>query len=85
MNILISSIGMLAGICTTVSFLPQAVKIIKTKDTTGISLYMYLIFTIGVFLWLIYGFFLKEIPIIVANGITFLLALTILSLKIRYK
>lgn len=78
-------IGLLAATCTTVSFVPQAVKLIKTKDTKGISFLMYLIFTIGIFLWLLYGIFIKDLPIIVANSITFALAFTILSLKVKYK
>lgn len=78
-------IGFLAAFCTTFAFLPQAIKIIKTKHTKDLSLAMYLIFTTGVFLWLIYGFLIKDIPIIVANSITFVLASSVLVMKIKYK
>ncbi|MBV7508364.1 SemiSWEET transporter [Bacillus sp. sid0103] len=80
----ISVIGYIAAILTTVSFLPQAIKTIKDKNTDGISLGMYSMFTSGVLLWLVYGFFVKDIPIIIANSITFILAVTILALTIKY-
>ncbi|MEH7304811.1 SemiSWEET transporter [Neobacillus drentensis] len=80
----ISVIGYIAAILTTVSFLPQAIKTIKDKTTDGISLGMYSMFTSGVLLWLVYGFFVKDIPIIIANSITFILAVTILALTIKY-
>ena len=78
-------IGFMAAILTTSSFLPQAIKTIKDKDTSSISLGMYSLFTTGVFLWLIYGIFIKDIPIMVSNLITFLLACSILVMKIKYK
>lgn len=77
--------GWIAAAFTTFSFLPQAIKTVRDKDTSGISLGMYSIFTIGVFLWLIYGLVIGDIPIIIANAITFLFALTILIMKIKYK
>jgi MtN3 and saliva related transmembrane protein len=80
-----TAIGLIAGILTTISFLPQVIKILKTKDTTSISLLMYIIFTTGVFLWLIYGILVKDYPVIIANFITFILASMILTLKIREK
>ncbi len=82
---IISGIGFFAAFCTTISFLPQAVKTIKTKDTSGISLEMYVIFTIGVFSWLAYGILVKDTPIIIANAVTFILASIILGLKIKHK
>jgi len=84
MNIFII-IGLAAATCTTFSFLPQAIKVIKTKHTKDLSLAMYSIFTAGVFLWLVYGILIKDIPLIVANIITFIFAATILIMKIRYK
>lgn len=78
-------IGYLAAILTTVSFVPQALKTIRTKNTQGISLIMYIMFSIGVFCWLIYGIANKDIPIIIANGVTLCFAVTILFYKIRYK
>lgn len=81
----VSVIGFFAAFCTTISFLPQAVKTIKTKDTSGISLGMYILFTLGVFSWLVYGVLVKDNPIIIANTITFILASIILGLKIKHK
>ena len=78
-------IGLLAAICTTFSFLPQAIKVIRTKQTKDLSLVMYSVFTLGVFLWLMYGILVKDAPLIIANVITFILAATILIMKIRYK
>jgi len=78
-------LGYIAATFTTVSFLPQAVKVIKTKDTQSISLFMYLIFNIGIILWLLYGIFTKTYPIIIANVITVILSSTILWYKIKEK
>jgi MtN3 and saliva related transmembrane protein len=84
METIIPICGYLAAVLTTLSFLPQAIKAIKEKSTEGISFIMYCLFTAGVFLWLIYGLFMNDIPIIIANLITFILAAIILSLKIKY-
>jgi len=78
-------LGLAAAVCTTLSFLPQAVKTIQTKNTTGISLSMYALFTFGTLLWFLYGLFSTNLPIIIANGITLLFAVIILAYKIRYK
>ena len=80
----ISILGFIAGTCTTVSFLPQVIKSIKTKDTKSISLIMYSTLVSGIFLWLIYGFLILDYPVIMANGITFVLALIVLFLKIKH-
>ena len=85
MENIIDIIGYFAAILTTLSFLPQAINTIKTKDTSGISLIMYSMFTIGVLGWLIYGFIKNDIPIFIANLVTLSLAGVILSLKIKYK
>ena len=78
-------VGYVAAACTTIAFLPQAIQIIKTKDTSSISLAMYFIFTFGVATWLLFGILKTEWPIILANGITLILASIILIYKIRYK
>jgi MtN3 and saliva related transmembrane protein len=78
-------IGYLAAFGTTVSFLPQAIKTIQTKDTSGISLPMYALFTAGTLLWLTYGIMSGSLPVTVANAITFVFASVILVYKIRYK
>jgi len=78
-------IGFLAAFCTTFAFLPQAIKVWKTKSTRDISLYMFIIFTIGVISWLIYGITISDLPIILANSVTLVLSFFILFYKIRYK
>ncbi len=78
-------IGLIAATLTTGSFLPQAIKVIKTKDTSGISLTMYMMSVVGVFLWFIYGLTIHDMALIIANGITFVLSAIILICKIRYK
>lgn len=75
-------IGAIAATLTTVSFIPQVVRIIRTKHTQDISLSMYIIFTIGVALWLVYGIILGKLPIIVANVVTLLLTGIILYFKL---
>ena len=82
---IINIIGLTAAFCTTVSFLPQAIKTIQTKDTSGISLYMYALFTAGTFFWLIYGLLSHSLPVTLANAVTFLFASIILVYKIKYK
>lgn len=77
-------IGFAAAFLTTVSFIPQAIMTIRTKNTSGISRGMYFMFTVGVALWLAYGIYLMSWPMIFANTVTFLLAATILVLKLRY-
>jgi len=77
-------IGYLAATFTTLSFVPQALKTIRTRDTNAISSGMYASFSVGVALWFVYGVTLGSWPIILANGITFLLAATILALKIQH-
>jgi len=81
----ITLIGYFAAFGTTVSFLPQAIKTIRTKDTSGISLSMYSLFTAGTLLWLLYGLLSGSLPVAVANAITFVFASIILIYKIRYK
>lgn len=75
-------IGYLAATLTTLSFLPQALLTLKTRQTESLSLGMYSLFTTGVLLWLIYGLSISDKAIIFANSITFLLALSILSFKV---
>jgi MtN3 and saliva related transmembrane protein len=78
-------IGYLAAVGTTISFLPQAVKTIRTKDVSGISLPMYALFTIGTLFWLIYGVSIGSYQVGIANAITLVFAAIILAYKIRYE
>jgi MtN3 and saliva related transmembrane protein len=77
-------LGFAAAALTTGAFVPQAVKTIRSRNTSGISLAMYVIVTIGVVLWLLYGIRLGSWPMIFANTISLGLTATILGLKLRY-
>lgn len=82
---LIDAVGFGAGVLTTVSFVPQVLHSWRTRDLSGISLRMYLLFTAGVALWLVYGLALGNGPIALTNGITLALAGLVLILKIRHR
>ena len=77
-------LGYAAALLTTSSFVPQAVRTLRTRETHGISLWMYVLFTIGVGCWLGYGLVLGSWPMILANTVTLGLAMAILLLKLRY-
>lgn len=78
-------IGFLAATLTTVAFFPQVIKVYKTKDTQSISLSMYIVFSIGILLWLIYGIYLRSLPMILANAITLVSAIYILYMKVKHQ
>jgi MtN3 and saliva related transmembrane protein len=75
-------LGYTAAFCTTFSFLPQAVKVIRTRDTSSLSLAMYVIFTFGVGLWLMYGLAKSDGAIVTANAVTLAFAFLILWVKL---
>jgi MtN3 and saliva related transmembrane protein len=81
---LVDAVGYFAASCTTLAFLPQAVKVLRDKDTRSLSLGMYILFTVGVGLWLAYGILKDDYVITLANAITIILSLAILVTKIRY-
>lgn len=80
----IEFIGFVAAALTTFSFIPQAVKTFRSRDTRSISLGMYAIFTVGIACWLVYGVLLESWPMIIANLITLSLAAAILTMKLRF-
>jgi MtN3 and saliva related transmembrane protein len=80
----VTLLGLLAGTLTTVAFFPQLLKTWRSKSAADVSLGMLVTFCIGVFLWLVYGFLLGALPIILANVVTLVLAGLILALKLRY-
>ncbi len=82
---LITLLGLAAACGTTISFIPQAIQTIRTKNTSGISLAMYSVFTFGTLLWLLFGLFSNNLPVTLANGITLIFAMIILIYKIKYK
>jgi len=77
-------IGFIAGFCTTISLLPQIIKMLRTKHARDVSMVMYIVLVVGVACWLVYGIFLKEIPLILANSITLMLCLIIIGMKAVY-
>lgn len=79
------TLGYIAGLLTTVAFVPQVLQIYKTKSAKDVSLAMFLIFTSGVMMWLIYGIKVNAFPVIAANSVTLILSLVILFFKYKYK
>jgi MtN3 and saliva related transmembrane protein len=81
----ISALGLLAGSFTTIAFLPQVLKTWKSRSAKDLSLGMFSIFTLGVAMWLVYGFMINDLPVILANVVTLMLASTLLFFKLRWK
>ncbi len=81
----ITTLGITAGILTTIAYLPQLIKTWKSKSAGDISWTMLIVLCIGIVLWLAYGFAIHDLPILLANIVTLLLAGVILALKIRYR
>ncbi len=84
MSIIVDLVGSVAATLTTFCFVPQVMRVLKTRDTKSISLAMYLVFVTGVLLWLVYGILLMNWVIILANIVTFGLAATILVAKLKW-
>ncbi|HUV99959.1 MAG TPA: SemiSWEET transporter [Gallionella sp.] len=82
--IIANCIGSAAATLTTIAFIPQAWKVWRTKHTADISMGMYILFTIGVALWLTYGILLESWPIIIANAFTLVLAGAVLAMKVKF-
>lgn len=78
-------IGTIAAVLTTFAFLPQVIRVVKTKDTESIALGMYIMQVIGIALWLAHGIHIGDLPLILANSISFLLSGIILLYKLKYK
>ncbi|MEI8348540.1 MAG: SemiSWEET transporter [Candidatus Omnitrophota bacterium] len=77
-------VGMIAGVFCTISFVPQVLKIFRTKQAKDLSLFAFSFFSFGIILWLIYGLLIKDAAIIVANSVTLVLALLIVAMKVKY-
>lgn len=84
MNI-VQILGLAAGSCTTIAFLPQVIKTWKSGSAKDLSLGMFSFFCFGVLLWLIYGIIIQDVPVIVANMLTLILASSLLYFKLRFK
>ncbi len=80
----VTAVGSLAAVFTTVAFVPQVVRVWRLKHARDISLPTFLLFSVGTGVWLVYGLLIDSLPVIVANALTLVLALSILSLKIRF-
>ena len=81
----VSLLGFVAGALTTFAFFAQVVKTVRTRSTRDISLAMVLLTSTGLFLWFIYGLWLRALPIIVVNFLSLILTLTLVVLKLRYR
>lgn len=81
---LIEAIGLVAGVLTTLSFIPQVVKIWRSRSAEDISTTMFLLFLVGILLWLLYGLLRDSLAIILANSVTIVLVVAILVLKYRF-
>jgi|TARA_R110000751_G_scaffold74819_3_gene151121 MtN3 and saliva related transmembrane protein len=77
-------LGLVAGSLTTLAFLPQVIRTWRTRSTADISLGMFLVLCTGIALWFVYGLINGDWPVIIANGLTFLLAAIILGFKLRH-
>jgi len=78
-------IGLSAAAMTTISFIPQVIKTWKIKETRDISLPMFLMLAVGIVLWTVYGFIIQDLPVILANCVSFILTAIIIFFKVRYK
>ena len=83
MNNLENIIGYISAVCTTIAYVPQVLKVYKTKSTRDISLGMFLLMNAGIAGWLVYGVLLNKMPIIAANFVSLLLTLYILGVKLK--
>ena len=81
----ISFVGFAAASCTTLAFLPQVIKIWKTRSVNDLSLGTFGVFTTGVALWLVYGILIEDTPVIIANLVTLVLQATIMVQLVRYR
>jgi MtN3 and saliva related transmembrane protein len=78
-------VGFVAAFCTTAAFVPQLVRVLKLRSAREISLGTFLLFSVGVFLWPLYGIYIGSKPVIASNSVTLILSVSILALKVRYQ
>jgi MtN3 and saliva related transmembrane protein len=82
---MVDDIGFIAAFCTTTAFIPQLVRVLRLRSARDISMGTFLLFSVGVFLWLLYGIYSGSRPVIASNSATLALSVSILILKIRYE
>ncbi len=80
----VQNLGFAAAFCTTAAFVPQLARVIRLRSARDISLPTFLMFSVGVFLWLLYGIYTGSKPVIASNSVTLILSLSILFFKLRY-
>jgi MtN3 and saliva related transmembrane protein len=80
----VEDLGFAAAFCTTAAFVPQLVRVVRLRSARDISLPTFLMFSVGVFLWLLYGLYIGSKPVIASNVVTLVLSVSILILKLRY-
>jgi len=81
----INILGLVAGTCTTVAFIPQVLQVWRTRSAQDISIGMYSVFIVGVALWLVYGLVVNSMPVVVSNLVTLLLASAVLGMKMWFE
>lgn len=81
----INILGLVAGICTTVAFIPQVLQVWRTRSAQDISIGMYSVFIVGVALWLVYGLVVNSMPVVLSNLVTLLLASAVLGMKMWFE
>ncbi len=79
----VQDLGFVAAFCTTAAFVPQLARVLRLRSARDISLPTFLMFSVGVFLWLLYGLYIGSKPVIASNGVTLVLSVSILVLKLR--
>ncbi|HIU52663.1 MAG: SemiSWEET family sugar transporter [Alphaproteobacteria bacterium] len=86
MNPLIAeTIGYVGGLCTAFCFMPQTLKTIRTKDVQSLSLVSYILYCIGILSWVLYGFYVHSVQMVVFNSISLFFAGYILIMILKYK
>ncbi|HEX4311998.1 MAG TPA: SemiSWEET transporter [Acidobacteriaceae bacterium] len=80
----VNTIGLVAAFCTTLSFVPQLIRVWRLRSAREISLIMFLVYALGVFLWLLYGILIHSMPVILANAVSLVLTFAMLGLKLRF-
>jgi len=85
MNLFGELLGYIAGICVAVCFLPQTIKTIRSKDVAGLSLASYILYNVGILSWILYGFYLHSLQMILFNSISLVFSMTILYMIIKHK
>lgn len=85
MTIIGELLGIIAGICTAIVFLPQTLQTIKTKNVKGLSLSTYIIYCTGMLSWILYGFYLHSLQMIFFNMISLFFALIILAMIVKHR